>query len=121
MIIPSVTHSFINPTIEALMETVKKRGLQLMIGTAGETAADEAVTIEAMLAQRPCGLGLHNTQHAKGARLALRNAASRSWKPATWRAQPVDMCVSYSNRAAAQAMTAYLLDRATGASPSPPC
>ena len=111
MVIPSITHSFINPTIEALMETVKKRGLQLMIGTSGETAVDEAVTIEAMLAQRPCGLVLHNTQHAKGARLALQNAGIPIVETGDLARRPVDMCVSYSNRAAAQAMTAYLIER----------
>jgi LacI family gluconate utilization system Gnt-I transcriptional repressor len=111
MIIPSITHSSIGPTIESLMEAVKERGLQLMIGTSGETADDEAVTIEAMLAQRPCGLILHNTKHAQRALVALQNAGIPVIETGDLTRKPVDMCVSYSNSAAAEAMTSHLIAR----------
>jgi LacI family gluconate utilization system Gnt-I transcriptional repressor len=109
-IIPSITHSALEPTIESLMASVKRHGLNLMIGTSGETIAEEATMIEAMLAQRPCGLFLHNTRHAASILPALRNAGIPIVETGDLVRKPIDMCVSYSNQAAAEAMTTHLLN-----------
>jgi LacI family transcriptional regulator, gluconate utilization system Gnt-I transcriptional repressor len=111
VIIPSITHSSLEPMIESVMSEVKKHGLYLMIGTSGETVADEAAMITAILGQRPCGLILHNTKHSRAALAALKNARIPVVECGDLTRKPVDMCVSFGNREAARAMTAHLLSR----------
>lgn len=111
VIIPSITHSSLEPMIESLMTAVKERGLYLMIGTSGETVAEESAMIGAILAQRPCGLILHNTRHSQTALAALRNARIPIVECGNLTRKPVDMCVSYSNRAAAESMTTHMLNK----------
>lgn len=107
-IIPSITHSSLEPTVETLMATLREEGLHLLLGTSGETAAQEATLIEAMLAQRPCALFLHNTRHTPAARAAVCNARIPVVEGGDLIGKPIDMCISYSNRAAARAMTLHL-------------
>jgi LacI family transcriptional regulator, gluconate utilization system Gnt-I transcriptional repressor len=107
-IIPSITHSSLEPTIETLMETLRGQGLHLLLGTSGGTDASEAVLVEAMLAQRPCALFLHNTRHTKAARASLVNAGVPVVESGDLVHRPIDMCISYSNREAARAMTMHL-------------
>ena len=54
--------------VESLIRTLQSNGLHLMLGPSGETKAQEAAMIEAMLAQRPCAMVLHNTRHTDAAR-----------------------------------------------------
>ena len=107
-IIPSITHSSLEPTIESLMATLRAEGLHLLLGTSGETEAQEAALIEAMLAQRPCAMFLHNTQHTPAARAAVLNARIPVVEGGDLVRAPLDVCISYSNRAAARAMTLHL-------------
>ena len=107
-IIPSITHSSLEPTIESLMATLRAEGLHLLLGTSGETDAQEAALIEAMLAQRPCALFLHNTHHTPAARAAVLNARIPVVEGGDLVRAPLDVCISYSNRAAARAMTLHL-------------
>lgn len=107
-IIPSITHSSLEPMIERLMRTLQSSGLHLLLAPSGETKAQEAVTIEAMLAQRPCALLLHNTRHSAAARAVMMKAGIPLVECGDLLRAPLDLCVSFSNRAAAKAMTLHL-------------
>ena len=107
-IIPSITHSSLEPMIECLMRTLQSSGLHLLLAPSGETKAQEAVMIEAMLAQRPCALLLHNTRHSAAARAVMLKARIPVVECGDLLHAPLDLCISFSNRAAAKAMTLHL-------------
>ena len=108
-IIPSITHSSLEPTIESLMAALRAAGLHLLLGTSGETDVQEAALIEAMLAQRPCALFLHNTRHTPAARTAIMSARIPVVESGDLVRDPLDMCISFSNRVAVRAMTLHLV------------
>lgn len=107
-IIPSITHSSLEPTIETLMAALRTQGLHLLLGTSGDTDANEAAMIGAMLAQRPCAMVLHNTRHTAAARTVVLNAGIPVLEAGDLLRRPLDLCVSYSNRAAVKAMVLHL-------------
>ena len=64
--------------------------------------------VSAMLAQRVCGLILHNTMHTKGVRDLVRKTGVPTIETGNLPDEPLDMAVSYSNFEAARTMTAHL-------------
>lgn len=110
-IVPSVRDSLFAATLQGMTETLRVKGINLMLGGSGYALKDEASLIAAFLAHRPCGLVLHNTKHSPLARQLLRNAGISIVETGDLTSRPVDLVVSYSNFAAAKAMTEYLLRR----------
>ncbi|KAA2212619.1 LacI family DNA-binding transcriptional regulator [Teichococcus oryzae] len=108
MIVPSLDNSLYSPTIQGVSAVLHASGYQLMIGECGHRVEGEEGLIAAFLAQRVAGLMLHDTRHTAEALAMLRRAGVPVVETGTLALDPLDMVVSYSNEAAAQAMTLHL-------------
>jgi LacI family gluconate utilization system Gnt-I transcriptional repressor len=110
-IVPSLQNSLFAATIQGLTDTLRKRGINLMLGDSGYSREAEESLVAAFLAHRPCGLVLHDTTHTPGLRRLVRNAGIPVVETGNLVSRPIDLLVSYSNFDAATAMTDYLIGR----------
>ena len=110
-IVPSLQNSLFSGTIQGVTDALRKKGINLMLGDSHYSHEEEESLIGAFLAHRPCGLVLHDTAHTPGARRLLRNAGIPVIEIGNLVPRPVDLVVSYSNFAAAKAMTGHLIGR----------
>jgi LacI family gluconate utilization system Gnt-I transcriptional repressor len=108
LIVPNINNSLYSSTIQAISTTLRERGFQLMIADSGLSLDDEELAITGFLAQRVCGLILHNTQHTARARELISQIDVPTIEIGNLTEEPLDQCVSYSNFAAAKAMTIHL-------------
>src|SRR5690242_4853504 len=60
-IVPSVRNSLFAATLQGLTDTLRKRGINLMLGNSGYSPEEEESLVAAFLAHRPRGLFLHDT------------------------------------------------------------
>lgn len=111
LIVPSLRNSLFANTVQGISDVLRGAGHQLMIADSGYSLAEEEAAIAAMLAQRVCALVLHNTRHTARARALIERARVPVVEIGTLAAAPLDMTVSYSNVAAAKAMTLHLARR----------
>jgi LacI family gluconate utilization system Gnt-I transcriptional repressor len=111
LIVPSLRNSLFANTVQGISDVLRGAGHQLMIADSGYSLADEEAAIAAMLAQRVCALVLHNTRHTARAQALIERARIPVVEIGTLAAAPLDMTVSYSNVAAAKAMTLHLARR----------
>jgi LacI family gluconate utilization system Gnt-I transcriptional repressor len=110
-IVPSVRNSLFAGTLQGLSDTLRKSGINLMLGDSEYSQSEEESLIAAFLAHRPCGLVLHNSTHTPGARRLLQKSGIPIVEVGNLNWRPVDLMVSFSNFEAAKAMTEHLLAR----------
>lgn len=108
LVVPSIRNSLYASMVQAISEVLRANGLHLMIADSGHRLADEEALVEALLAQRVCGLVLHNTRHSRRVRELVRSTGVPVIETGNLPADPLDMAVSYSNFEAARAMTLHL-------------
>lgn len=108
MIVPGINNSLYSSMIEAVSSTLRERGFHLMIADSGLNLDNEEKEITSFLAQRVCGLILHNTQHTRKAKTLIANIGVPTIEVGNLVEKPIDLCVSYSNFDAAKAMTIHL-------------
>ena len=108
LIVPGISNSLYTSTIQAISAALRSRGFHLMIADSGHSLDNEEQAITAFLAQRVCGLILHDTQHTARARELISQIGVPTIEIGNLVDQPLDHCVSYSNFAAAKAMTIHL-------------
>jgi len=108
LIVPSIDNSIYTQTIKGLSDTIRRSGFQLMISECGYDPAEEEALIASLLTHRVSGLVLHNTEHTPQAEAVLRQSGVPVVENGNLPQRPLDMAVSYSNRAAACAMTMHL-------------
>lgn len=108
LIVPSIRNSLYANMIQAISDVLRANGFHLMIADSGHRLDDEEALVSAMLAQRVCGLVLHNTRHNKRVRDLVAKTGVPVIETGNLPTQPLDMAVSYSNYEAARAMTAHL-------------
>jgi LacI family gluconate utilization system Gnt-I transcriptional repressor len=108
LIVPSIDNSIYTQTIKGLSDSIRRSGFQLMISECGYDPAEEEELIASLLTHRVSGLVLHNTVHTTQAVSMIRQSGVPVIENGNLPDEPVDMAVSYSNRAAAAAMTLHL-------------
>ncbi len=108
LIVPSIDNSIYTQTIKGLSDVIRRSGFQLMISEAGYDPAEEEELIASLLTHRVSGLVLHNTEHTAQAATMIRQSGVPVVENGNLPRNPVDMAVSYSNHAAAHAMTMHL-------------
>jgi LacI family transcriptional regulator, gluconate utilization system Gnt-I transcriptional repressor len=108
LIVPSIRNSLYASMVQAISDVLRANGFHLMIANSGHRLEDEEALVSAMLAQRVCGLILHNTTHTRGVRDLVRKTGVPAIETGNLPTEPLDMAVSYSNFEAARAMTAHL-------------
>ncbi len=110
LIVPSLRNSLFVETIQGVADSLGPMH-DLMIADSGYALKGEEVAIRAFLAQRVCGIVLHNTAHTMRSRAMLRDAGVPCVETGNLIRKPVDMAVGFSNHDAACAMTEYLIRR----------
>lgn len=110
-IVPSIRNSLFAATIQGLSDTLRANGVNLMLGDSQYSQKEEEALISAFLAQRPSGLVLHNSTHTMRARRMLRKSGIPIVEVGNLSERRIDLMVSYSNFAAAKAMTQHLIAR----------
>ncbi len=110
-IIPNIRNPLYASMVQGLSEMLRQHGLHLMIANSGHSRREEEEVISTCLRQRPCGLLLHQTSHTPGARELLHRAGIPVVEVGDLARTPIDTVVSYSNYAAAKAMTTHLAAR----------
>jgi len=109
LVVPSLRNSLYATMIQAISDVLRQNGLHLMIADSGHRLEGEEALVRALLAQRVCGLILHNTTHSKSLRELLARTDVPVIETGNLPPRPLDMAVSYSNFEAARAMTGHLL------------
>lgn len=110
-IVPSIQNSLYSHSIKGCADVLRTAGMQLLLADSGYSLEDEEALIDAFLAQRVCGLVLHNTVHTARATQMIRAAGIPIVETGDLARAPIDMAVSYSNFNAAKEMTLYLAGR----------
>ena len=108
LVVPSIRNSLYASMIQAASDVLRANGLHLMIADSGHRLEDEEALVSAFLAQRVCGLILHNTVHSKRMRKLVETSGVPVIETGNLPDEPLDMAVSYSNFEAARAMTLHL-------------
>jgi LacI family transcriptional regulator, gluconate utilization system Gnt-I transcriptional repressor len=110
-ILPSISNSLFAATLHALSDSLRSHGINLMLGDSRYSEKEEERLIRAFLSNRPSGLVLHDTTHTPNTRRLLRQSGIPIVEVGNLSGRPIDMMVSYSNFAAAKAMTEHLVQR----------
>lgn len=110
-IVPSIQNSLYAETIKGTADVLRTAGLHLLLADSGYSLQEEEALIGAFLAQRVAGLILHNTDHTPRALQMIERAGVPVIETGDIPREPIDMVVSYSNFAAARAMTQHLAGR----------
>ena len=110
-IVPSVRNSLFAATSHGMADALRARGVNLMLGDSHYSPAEEEDLVTAFLAQRPCGIVLHDAVRSPHARKLLLKSGIPIVEVGDLTRRPLDMVVSYSNFAAAKAMTRHLIAR----------
>jgi LacI family gluconate utilization system Gnt-I transcriptional repressor len=110
-IVPSVRNSLFAATSQGLSDGLRANGINLMLGDCHYSRDEESDLVTAFLGQRPCGIVLHDSVRSPRARKLLVKAGIPVVEVGDLTRRPLDMVVSYSNYAAARAMTRHLIER----------
>jgi LacI family gluconate utilization system Gnt-I transcriptional repressor len=110
-IVPSIRYSALEGMVQGLTDAASERGTHVLLLTSGETPAGEERAIEAVLAQRPDGVCLHGTVHTARSKALIAAAGIPVVETGDLVSRPIDAVVSFSNFAAAKAMTMHLARR----------
>lgn len=110
-IVPSLRNSLFAETNQGLSDELRSHGINLMLGESHASPHEAADLVMTFLAQRPCGVVLHDAVRSTRARTLLRKSGIPIVEVGDLNPRPLDAVVSYSNRGAAQAMTEHLIGR----------
>lgn len=110
-VIPAISHRFLGRMIQGITDELALKGLHLVLSTSGETLEGEEAAVRAFLAQRPRGLILHSTEHTPECLRMIEHAGIAVIETGDLPTEPIGTAVSYSNYAAAFALTEHLLQR----------
>lgn len=108
LVVPTIRNSLYAEMIQAVSDVLRANGLHLMIANSSHDLEEEEGLVSALLAQRVCGLVLHNTLHSKRLTDLVRKAEVPVVETGNLLWEALDMVVSYSNFEAAKAMTIHL-------------
>lgn len=109
MIVPSLRNALYAETMQGISDVLGRHQFQLMISDSGYSLEQEEKLIRAYVAQRVCGIVLHNTTHTPQALQIIRNSGIPCVETGNLSVEPVDMAVSYSNFAAGKAIAEHLV------------
>lgn len=109
LVVPSLRNALYAEMIQGISDVLRRHDFQLMISDCGYSLEQEEKLIAAYVAQRVCGLILHNTRHTPRAVQILKNNRSITCiETGNLVSDPIDIAVSYSNYAAGVAMAGHL-------------
>lgn len=109
-IIPTITNSIFADQVSGLSDELKRNGHSLLISESGYSLEREAELIETVIAQRPAGIVVTGQIHTERGAELLRTVDAPVVE--TWEigADPIDMCVGFSNFDASYRMVTGLIE-----------
>lgn len=112
-IVPTIGNPVFSDTIEAMGDRFRAEGFHLLLGRSGDDEHETEALVATFLARRPDAMFIHGGKHNAATEAMLRRANIPIVESGDLsRAEDaIDMVVSYSNFAAAKAMTEHLLAR----------
>ena len=110
-IVPNIDNPAYGKSIQAAAELLRRNGFHLLLGNHGFLKGEEEHLVAAFLGRRPDGFILHGRRHTEAAKRMLTCAGIPIVELGELSCRPLDMVVSYSNFAAAKAVTTYLAKR----------
>ncbi|MBO1073325.1 LacI family DNA-binding transcriptional regulator [Roseomonas marmotae] len=110
-IMPNIHNILFAEMLQGLGDGLNSHALALSVGISRRSRAEERRLVGEFLAMRPCGIVLHDTQHLPETRARLQDAGIPIVELGDLPRNPIDMAVSFSNRAAARAVTTHLIGR----------
>lgn len=107
-LVPTISGPVFQETLQALSQTLARRGYQLMLGESGYDDADEEQLLENLLSRRPDGIVLTRIVQSAAARARLK--ATGVPVVETWDlcADPVDMLIGFSHQAVGQQVADFV-------------
>ena len=110
-LVPAISGPVFSQTIEALSQTLGRRGYQLMLGESGYEEPDEDTVLQNLISRRPDGIILTRIVQSEPARTRL--AASGVPVVETWDLtdRPVDMLIGFSHEGVGVAVADFFADR----------
>lgn len=111
LIVPNLRTMIHAEMIQGISDVLRQQNFQLMISDCGNSLQLEEGLVRAYVAQRVCGIILHNTKHSDATLRILENAGLPCVETGDLHRSPIDSVVSYSNQAAGAAMARHLLER----------
>lgn len=111
LLVPDVTHSIFNATVEAMAEALSADGYVVMLGLTGSDDGRAPALIEAALARRADGIIL--TGGVSDPKLRARLEADDATIIETWNLpdRPIDVAVGFSHAAVGQAVARFAQER----------
>lgn len=109
LIVPSLRNALYAEMIQGISDVLLRNNLHLMISDSGFDLTEEETLVSEYVAQRVCGIVLHNTKHTQRTIAMLRGSSTTCVETGNLVSNPIDMVVSYSNYAAGKAMSEHLL------------
>jgi LacI family gluconate utilization system Gnt-I transcriptional repressor len=110
-VVPSISNSMFAETLHGMSDVLREANYFLVVSHCGYSRHEEFEVVKALLGQRPSGVFLHNTVHLPATVDLLRKQRVPVFETGDLTRRPIDSVVSYSNRAAGQAMTEHLLQK----------
>ena len=110
-VVPLLTNSLIAEIVQGLSDAVATNGFQLLVGATGFSAEAEESMVRAFLSRRVDAIYVTGIMHTPATTRMLRDAGIPCVEGGNLTRKPIDMAVGYSNRAAAEAVTRYLITR----------
>jgi LacI family gluconate utilization system Gnt-I transcriptional repressor len=109
LIVPTITASIYAATIAGLLQLLRARGFEALIGDSGYALEGEEKLIAAFIGRRADGIVLSSVAHSDAARRMLARARVPVVETGNLARKPIDMVVGFSNYDAARAMMAHLV------------
>jgi len=110
-IVPTLRGAVFGRSIEGLSDVLNPHGHQLLTGHSGFSPAKEEVLVREILGWRPAGVVLIKHSHTQATAELLKQNGVPVVELMEYRPRPIDMCVGFSQRRAAAAMTRHLHER----------
>jgi len=110
-LVPAISGPVFSQTVEALSQTLGRRGYQLMLGESGYGEPDEDTVLQNLISRRPDGIILTRIVQSETARARL--AASGVPVVETWDLtdRPVHMLIGFSHEAVGVAVADFFASR----------
>lgn len=107
-LVPTISGPVFQETLQALSQTLGRRGYQLMLGESGFDDADEAQLLENLLSRRPDGIVLTRVVQSTAARERLRATGVPVVETWDLSPDPVDMLIGFSHQAVGQQVAEFI-------------
>ncbi|MCF3933433.1 LacI family DNA-binding transcriptional regulator [Acuticoccus sp. M5D2P5] len=109
VIVPYITHGVFADALQGAADILEEAHFCVLLGNSQGAAEREESIVRTLLGHRPAGVILQGANHTAATRRLLSKARVPVVEMGTLPAEPIDMAVGYSNRAASREMTRRLL------------